>query len=674
MIDESLLKSNFLGRDGFRWWIGQIPPESAHGAQINGGGWGNRYKVRIMGYHPYNTVELADEDLPWAQVLIPTTSGSGAANQATDVKLSPSDIVFGFFLDGDNGQIPVILATFGRTSQVPSKDYTGPFIPFTGYTDKIKPPNGTLPKGESSEQNVDAQKSPRYVAPAQAPQIGSNEISYFSGIGDQINAITGPGSTIQKISTEINNLLKFIQDAKTFIADGIDFIKNLIAEKIDLVTEKIKKITSGLVGGMVGGLFKALTPILNKGLKLLYESVYNTVLAATGNSVTAHLAGVAAQTAMIDPVKKLQDAIPCVTNSIINGLGDIIKNILTSMVDNVANFVSCVSDQVTGSLVNNIIGAVESGLSTAISGISNILKFFSGFSVSDTIRNSPDIIGGLSELVNCNSKATNNQAPVNVWTIGKGPTNSPGPNLKKIMDVANVASSIASAALSSGNPLEGIAGIVGGFDIFNAAAAIPGFSSPLGGCYVGPPTNCGAPSISIFGSEGSGASAIPILGSVVGEGVNRTASIIGAIITSGGSGYNFPPFIEITDNCNKGYGAIARSVIQDGVVTAIYIVSEGENYPVGEIEDYVVSNIEILSPGQNYSPNDKVVDNLGNTYNIQVFDGSIIKVEPINTTSIKDLPVLTAISNTGSGAILKPLLAVRPEFQGEVKQVIDCIT
>ena len=31
-------------------------------------------------------------------------------------------------------------------------------------------------------------------------------------------------------------------------------------------------------------------------------------------------------------------------------------------------------------------------------------------------------------------------------------------------------------------------------------------------------------------------------------------------------------------------------------------------------------------------------------------------------------------SKTGSGAILKPKLAIRPTYQGEVKQVIDCIS
>ena len=49
MIEESFLKSNFVGRDGLLWWVGQVAPEKAQGEQINGGGWGNRVKVRIMG-------------------------------------------------------------------------------------------------------------------------------------------------------------------------------------------------------------------------------------------------------------------------------------------------------------------------------------------------------------------------------------------------------------------------------------------------------------------------------------------------------------------------------------------------------------------------------------------------------------------------------------------------
>jgi hypothetical protein len=135
-MEESLLKSNFLGRDGFRWWIGQIAPEEVQ-KQLNKDGWGNRLKVRIMGYHPYNVVELPNKDLPWAQVLLSTSDGTGAANYGTSHKVRPGDIVFGFFLDGDNAQVPVITGCFGRTSQVPSEDYAGPFQPFTGYTNRI---------------------------------------------------------------------------------------------------------------------------------------------------------------------------------------------------------------------------------------------------------------------------------------------------------------------------------------------------------------------------------------------------------------------------------------------------------------------------------------------------------------------------------------------------------
>ena len=34
MIDESLIKSNFVGKDGFRWWVGQIAPENVQGEQL----------------------------------------------------------------------------------------------------------------------------------------------------------------------------------------------------------------------------------------------------------------------------------------------------------------------------------------------------------------------------------------------------------------------------------------------------------------------------------------------------------------------------------------------------------------------------------------------------------------------------------------------------------------
>ena len=157
-------------------------------------------------------------------------------------------------------------------------------------------------------------------------------------------------------------------------------------------------------------------------------------------------------------------------------------------------------------------------------------------------------------------------------------------------------------------------------------------------------------------------------------------------MTNGGSGYRFPPFVEIVDNCNQGYGAVARATINDaGEVDSIYIVSEGENYPIDTIQNYVVTNVLIENSGENYTSNDTVTDNFGNNYPIQVSNGIIVKVTPsanttnqINTFIVNDLPILTVNSETGSGAILRPILDISnispAEFQGEVKQSIDCVT
>lgn len=687
MIQESLLKTNFLGRDGFRWWIGTIPSESVHSGQINGAGWGNRFKVRIMGYHPYNIVELPDEDLPWAQCLLPTTSGTGAGNNSTTVKISPGDVVFGFFLDTDNAQTPVIVGCFGRTSQVLTSESAGPFQPFTGYTSKVKKPNGTLKPDQSNEQNAKSQKSPRHVSPEQAKNIASDEIAYFSGTGDKIQLANTVNNTIVgKISTEVNNLLNKVKAPAIFTN-----IKN----EINRVTDKIQAITNGLVGNMVNKLFKKLAPLINQGLKLLYQQVYNLVFAATKNPGIAHASGVAAQTVMVPPVKILQEAIPCVSGSIISGLGSVIKEILNSVVDNVQNFVSCAADQFTGALINDIIGKITGGLSSAIGGIQNILQFFPSFSVDNFLRTSSDAIKGLVGLFDCNQSKGKSNGIVEQWIIGCGPTNVSAPDFAKILENANVTNAISTA----GDVLGGVQGAIGAVTdvvggVAGAFSAINNIPNQIGGCYTGPPLNCSAPVVTIFGGGGSGATAIPLIGAISGS----TGSIIGTKITNGGSGYRFPPFVEIRDNCMQGYGVVARATINDaGEVDSIYIVSEGENYPIDTIQNYIVSGVLIENPGENYTSNDTVIDNFGNTYPIEVSNGTIVKVTPsleikgttvdgttvdvtkqINTFIVNDLPILTIKSETGSGAILRPILDISStnpaEFQGEVKQVIDCVT
>ena len=74
--------ANFIGREGFNWWVGQVENDGAKfwNAELDGGtgdfdygdwDWTNKVKVRIIGYHNPNRKELPTSDLPWAQVLMP---------------------------------------------------------------------------------------------------------------------------------------------------------------------------------------------------------------------------------------------------------------------------------------------------------------------------------------------------------------------------------------------------------------------------------------------------------------------------------------------------------------------------------------------------------------------------------------------------------------------------
>ena len=338
-IEESLLKTNFVGRDGYRYWMGTVAPEEAHGKQIDGGGWGNRFKVRIMGYHPPDLVELPDKDLPWSQVLLPTTAGSGGGSRRRSVRISPGDTVYGFFLDGDNAQVPVIQGVLGRTMMVTSNEYAGPFQPYTGYTSKIQNDGGYFGKGESSESNSAAGKMPRNVSRDQAASISAAERTAFDAIGDVIVAAsTSASSTIRKISAAVNNFVSQVQSITDNPLGAVGSIKGKLNAAVSGVTSQISNLSTGLVGNMVNGIYETMAPIANSGLKMLYKQVYNMVLAATKSSKAAHMAGVAAQRQFESPLQKIQDSMTCITQNIVGGMGDAIGGLIDGIAKNVKKF------------------------------------------------------------------------------------------------------------------------------------------------------------------------------------------------------------------------------------------------------------------------------------------------------------------------------------------------
>lgn len=96
-----------LGEEGFRWFIG-IVEDIQDPKQLG------RAKVRVINEHD----DVVTDNLPWAHIMTPTTSASVDGVGDTPY-LSVGSRIVGFFMDGNEKQIPMIIGSFPT---IPSND------------------------------------------------------------------------------------------------------------------------------------------------------------------------------------------------------------------------------------------------------------------------------------------------------------------------------------------------------------------------------------------------------------------------------------------------------------------------------------------------------------------------------------------------------------------------
>ena len=103
---------NFLGQDGFIWFVGVV--EDRQDPTYTG-----RVRVRCLGYHTDNKIDLPTSDLPWASPLLPITSSGISGIGHSPTGLLEGSWVFGFFRDSQYAQEPVIIGSLpGRPSEI----------------------------------------------------------------------------------------------------------------------------------------------------------------------------------------------------------------------------------------------------------------------------------------------------------------------------------------------------------------------------------------------------------------------------------------------------------------------------------------------------------------------------------------------------------------------------
>ena len=658
-----------------RLYFGKIAPLDPQKEQL-GEGWGWRYKVRIMDKHPDDKTVLPDEDLPWAQVLLPVTAGSGAANYAQTPQINQGDTVSVAYFDEDE-QLPIITGILPRTGNVPQSEESPEedgFMPFTGFDENFRPKSSKIPDNESNESNKASQPSTR--------------ADRFSSVMGETTVLTNgcdPNSyKVDAVAAEVNNLINQIQK----IAKTAEQKESLIAGAID----RIHALVNPYVGEMFKNIFESLIPVLNAGLSALYKAVYAKVLAATGGNVlAATLAAQAVLIALKPPIQILQEAISLLANQVVNGLLSKVEALVRDTVDNNDNFSVCASTQFNGAMINAIIGDIDTGLAPLLLAVATVLS--GGFDTVNVIRGTMDILRDFSGGQLAPGQGGNKcGGVVPEYAFGIGPKASVGDVLTTVLEGANLADSLVQAAKEGDvskfiEKVDEAAGVVpDGAQVINTATGkinelvgdvdeflttfgdFPfmsqrtGLVSNLDRCTPKAPSQCRPPEVVIFGGRGEGARAKAIVGKNVETKDDRATAQGGVVaieVEDGGSGYIYPPFVEVRDNCGLGIGCHARAVIRNGEVRKIYIVTPGEGYPSGGDEIFIPEEVEIIEGGIGYTPG-VIEDEFGNDYEIITDDiGTVVDIKPITIIPVTDIPTIripTINPPLPPGGIKRPVL------------------
>ena len=172
MADTGLFNPGFLG-SGFTWWIGQIVDDTTWRENLNPEkfettdeipAWGYRYKVRIMGNHDADEESIPSENLPWAGVMYPVTAGGGQGGSYQTPGLKQGNFVFGFFMDGQDAQVPIIMGVLGNNAKTKLERRTGSEV----GGGKNFTPQSFYAKNEEEEPETQKKVADHVLAPGQA--------------------------------------------------------------------------------------------------------------------------------------------------------------------------------------------------------------------------------------------------------------------------------------------------------------------------------------------------------------------------------------------------------------------------------------------------------------------------------------------------------------------------
>ena len=737
MIEEALLKSNFIGKDGFVWWLGQIAHSSVWADKsemslegVKDGTWSARCKVRIIGYHSFDGNILADDDLPWAQVMLDPSFGSSQGGIGGTLHLRGGETCFGFFLDGDDGQQPVIVGLLHRsdgtkniqTEDVVQKEKSSRFKPFTGHPGNLVKPSQR--DSRSSKVFTESETSP--LSQSAITNIAFNsDFGYSSSNTTNLSVIQQPGDKIAGLNTPASSVLAVEKKADITLVRPNGCENNLIGQITQIIQDFIA-VTNGLDRYINSYIDPVLNEIVNIQnlirktasqvlgiVKLIINNLRGTIFKSIA-SLFRKLVGLVVpppqQTIVLEAMKKILDIIFCILEKLPGNLLNFIENLLNDLV-NPINAPVCAVEQLTAGILSKLMNEIENALSSIMSGISWLTDGLK--SITGILNQASSLASQILSFLECTGLACKTPS---VWASKFGPNEKDADDWKKMVSNVNILNGLSKdlgsieAAIGE-TPLYG--GVNGRFNsLFNSCNQKVSNPSNQNDIIPLPPgvkyPNCIPPIVRIIG-DGTGASAIP----VVGE--NR--SIFSVEVTNGGFDYEIEPTVTIVDNSGYGTGATAKAIVKDGKVSSIYVISVGSGYCPGNytgigstsigpgigtttsgttpttpgtpgIRTDVTGGVDgviVISPGYGYTTGDTISDGK-NTYVpvVSKNSGAIVDVLKLNNSILgfTEAPTLIINTKTGVGAEVIPLMKYYPSYISLNQKtltsigytsVIDCI-
>ena len=384
MIPELNLPINFAGKDGFYWWIGQIEPKT----DPKQGTIENRYKVRIVGQHVKSCDAITPEDLPWAVVMMPVTNPIHEGNDSfTTVDLKEGDWVIGFFLDGAEGQHPVIMGQLPRSTNVsktkgPTSNIEDSCLAFERRM-KISNPKLQIPTpntntgspGEPDPKNGD-QKPAGTSGTSPLARCGNGENSENRMCGRDtciqvadIPCKTDSGQGQSRIQTFLSELLLNIQTSGGNFGNKIlSSYSGTLMDYGQAAQSYVNKIF-GVARSWINSAKGQALSLIKKGIASLLQSVFGTsVDPATGKKTKVGM--------FATITKFLNDQlglVNCAIADLEDRILDFLFNLITNFIIDALSAATCAIESAISSILDQILSFLNDAFLAILGPLSAIL-------------------------------------------------------------------------------------------------------------------------------------------------------------------------------------------------------------------------------------------------------------------------------------------------------------